>query len=355
MRKVSATGKAIATPELLRLICEYCSNRENHHNALVSKTWSNEALNILWHSLDSLAPLLSLLAPLKIGEDSCYEFERHIRPSDWVVFKKYSWRVHIIRSDYNTDFDLATSAFVDLASSRPCNDLLPNLRRLYYTDNKLSFRFIPLFIPTYLTFIDLSLMFKLTDAHRAICKEILSYLPEKAACLEHLRLSSLDGVTAHDAEALQLAQVISALPKLKTVDIMDSFLIPECLHSLAHLQYLEVLTLLAHDYTEPSLIITPSPNTFPSLTHFSTYRHTHGDIIRFLDTCKPRALRSLFVKGRDDGASLPDLCRVAGSQSLQPRSDCARELLFHGLRPSQFDILVTGQTPAFFTEYEDDH
>ncbi|KAF4562654.1 hypothetical protein EYR36_004048 [Pleurotus pulmonarius] len=313
MRKVTATGKAITTPELLRLICEYCSNRENHHNALVSKTWSNEALTILWHSLDSLAPLLSLLAPLKIGEDSCYEFERHIRPSDWVAFRKYSWRVHTICTGYQTDFDLATSAFIDLASSRPGTDLLPNLRRLYYTDSKLSFRFIPLFIPTYLIFINLNLMFEHTDAHRAICKEILSYLPEKAVHLQHLRLSTLGEVTAHDVDAFQLAQVISALPTLKTVEIGASFLSPECLQSLAHLQYLEALTLSPHDYTEPTLTITPSPNTFPSLTHFSTDGHTHEDIIRFLDTCKPRALRSLFVDGRDDGASFPDLCRAAGS------------------------------------------
>ncbi|KAF9495939.1 hypothetical protein BDN71DRAFT_808365 [Pleurotus eryngii] len=82
-----ATGQVIATPELPHLICEYCNLKENH-NALVSKTWSNEAPSVLWHELDSLGPLLSLLAPLKVVNNCVYEFCRHIRPSDWIIFQK---------------------------------------------------------------------------------------------------------------------------------------------------------------------------------------------------------------------------------------------------------------------------
>ena len=38
-------------------------------NALVSKKWSNEALSVVWYRVDSLWPLLSLLAPLKLMMD----------------------------------------------------------------------------------------------------------------------------------------------------------------------------------------------------------------------------------------------------------------------------------------------
>lgn len=67
-----ATSQMMATPELLRLVCEHCTHAENYNNALVSKTWSNEALSVLWHELYTLAPLLSLLAPLKDVDDFYY-------------------------------------------------------------------------------------------------------------------------------------------------------------------------------------------------------------------------------------------------------------------------------------------
>lgn len=65
----TATSQVTATSELLRLVCGFCSSIQNRHNALVSKRWSNEALSVLWYELDSLAPLLALLAPLKLVDN----------------------------------------------------------------------------------------------------------------------------------------------------------------------------------------------------------------------------------------------------------------------------------------------
>lgn len=64
---------ALAIEELLRLVFRYCDQRDNFSNALVSKKWSKEALSALWKHLNSMDPLLCLLAPLvKDKEDWTY-------------------------------------------------------------------------------------------------------------------------------------------------------------------------------------------------------------------------------------------------------------------------------------------
>ncbi len=62
----------LATSELLRLVFENSTPAEIYNNALVSRTWSNEALRVLWHELSSLAPLLRLLGPLKVVKNGVY-------------------------------------------------------------------------------------------------------------------------------------------------------------------------------------------------------------------------------------------------------------------------------------------
>lgn len=67
----SATDRVLGTAELLRLIFEHSHDlhgRQNYHNALVSKAWSNEALNVLWYKLNSFLPLLMLLGPMGLVE-----------------------------------------------------------------------------------------------------------------------------------------------------------------------------------------------------------------------------------------------------------------------------------------------
>lgn len=69
---MSSIVGALTLRELLRPIFQYCDPRDNFHNALVSKTWSDEALDILWNQLHSMRPLFSLLAPLVIQVDGKY-------------------------------------------------------------------------------------------------------------------------------------------------------------------------------------------------------------------------------------------------------------------------------------------
>lgn len=58
--------------DILPVIFQSCDMRGNYRNALVSRTWSEEAQRALWHRLPSLKPLLSLLSPLVEGADGKY-------------------------------------------------------------------------------------------------------------------------------------------------------------------------------------------------------------------------------------------------------------------------------------------
>ncbi|KAF7423012.1 hypothetical protein PC9H_011176 [Pleurotus ostreatus] len=278
----TATSQVTATSELLRLVCGFCGPIQNRHNALVSKRWSNEALSVLWYELDSLAPLLALLAPLKlVYSKNLYKFDRHIRPSpgDWVIFHKYSWRVHTIVADERSA-DFPASVFIEIAMSRPPGDLLPNLSRLTYVDDLSSFQFIPLFI-----------------------SETLSYLPEKAANLEHVVLHASFAVDTKTVDSLQLDLLFSSLSNLKTVQIAPCFFVPSSIHGLGHLQGLQCLTIPfdGNNPPKPLRIITPS-NTFSefsSLTKFVTEWNSFQDVISYLDANNTPVLRSLSVSSHE--------------------------------------------------------
>lgn len=65
----TATDRVLATVELLRNIFNHSLRGQNCRNALVSKTWSDEALSVVWYRLESSLPLLTLLGPMSLQEE----------------------------------------------------------------------------------------------------------------------------------------------------------------------------------------------------------------------------------------------------------------------------------------------
>ncbi|KAL4248356.1 hypothetical protein AB1N83_014411 [Pleurotus pulmonarius] len=362
---MAAASQVLTTPELIRFVCEYCSSRENYDNALVSKTWSNEALSVLWRDLESLDPLLKLLAPLKVVEDDHYAFKRHIRASDWETFQKYSWRVHSLRDHFDPGFGFST--FLDIAmSSRPSTALLPNLRQLSYHDDEPSFRFIPLLIPTSLNYLQLHLMHDDTDKQPITSRDTLVYLPKKAMKLEHLVLTVWTAVKAETADKLQLNVVLPALPELKLVEISPCLLTPSCLRALARLHGLQSLTIpRIEDRTQPSLNVIRSPDSFSCLRVLSIHSNPFRDVTLFLSSYKPRALRSISVssyetEGVDSFTRLLDVIALAyptvediSLTSAEQTSAISSDRSFSVLRQS--DVPETAPHPAFVSECQDRH
>lgn len=64
--------RVLAIPELLDTIFKTADKNSNFNNALVSRTWSEIALNHLWREVDDFRPLFNLLAPLREANSGEY-------------------------------------------------------------------------------------------------------------------------------------------------------------------------------------------------------------------------------------------------------------------------------------------
>lgn len=64
--------RVLAIPELLDTIFRMMDNRCNLNNALVSRAWSEIALDTLWRQVDDLHRLFNLLAPLRKASSGKY-------------------------------------------------------------------------------------------------------------------------------------------------------------------------------------------------------------------------------------------------------------------------------------------
>ncbi|KAF4591278.1 hypothetical protein EYR40_009881 [Pleurotus pulmonarius] len=226
------------------------------------------------------------------GNDASQGFDRHIRPSDWITFQKYSWRVHEICVDFEGT-DYAASAFIDIASSRPVADLLPNLRRLTYHDGGSSFQFLPLLIPATLTHIALTLAAS-SEADLTICKDVISYLPEKAPNLQSLDISIPTDFDAVSDPDLGVEILLPALPHLKNV-VLPSCFLPSCLRPLAHLPALETVILDSIHRQTLDIEGLRFHDAFPSLTRLAITWYSFKEVAALLHTCTPNSLRKLSV------------------------------------------------------------
>ncbi|KIO30334.1 hypothetical protein M407DRAFT_155423 [Tulasnella calospora MUT 4182] len=65
----SASQKVLSLPELVLLTIKDLAPRDLHSAALVCHTWSGIALDYLWETALSLAPLFNTLAPMRYSEE----------------------------------------------------------------------------------------------------------------------------------------------------------------------------------------------------------------------------------------------------------------------------------------------
>lgn len=60
----AAASSPLEIPEILELILDEFSRKENTSIATVCRTWSHPALDRIWRSMDSLIPLFTLIGPI---------------------------------------------------------------------------------------------------------------------------------------------------------------------------------------------------------------------------------------------------------------------------------------------------
>ncbi|KAL4258660.1 hypothetical protein AB1N83_011260 [Pleurotus pulmonarius] len=282
--------------DILERIFEHC---DVYHNAFVAKIWSNEALSIIWRRLDSLLPLLNLLGPMTLtseeNEIPCYKYDRLIRLEDWIVFRRYSWRVQeLVLEVDDTESDFNDSVFMDIITTNRIfsdgGELLPNLRH-FKSNAILSLqKWIPLFMHKSLKSVTLAAP-QLADTH--IFMRTVSYLPHLCPSMQSLTLRLEYG------PPLALDTIFSSLPLLNEVQISTSLLSLATLNTLARLPHLGSFSMIADfewdDEELPKLDVMLLSNAFPSLTVFSSQTISFHLIASFLEAYRPRELRSLNV------------------------------------------------------------
>ncbi|KAL4250851.1 F-box domain-containing protein [Pleurotus pulmonarius] len=279
---------ALAVDELLRLIFQHCDRHDNFSNALVSKKWSEEALSALWKHLDSMHPLLSLLAPL-VEKDMFHTFERPIWSSDWTIFRKYSWRVHNILFPIVGSTLYHHSVFTEIALTKPHGDLIPNLRNLVCQPYSLC-DFIPLLLNQRL--VDLVIT-GIAGTSLSKAKSLLSYLPERCPTLRRLDLRIFE----HDYTEIGLEVLLTPLSSLTELKIAPATLTPLVMHALACLPSLEHIRSTHRWPTRnPNRLPRPPVDTAERFTSLRLLEISTDNIPPFLEPYRLNNLRKLVLE-----------------------------------------------------------
>ncbi|KAF9488365.1 hypothetical protein BDN71DRAFT_468884 [Pleurotus eryngii] len=206
-------------PELLRRIFECSSYKSNVSHARVCKNWCEEALSVLWSSVEAY-PLFTLLAPMK-GFGLELSFARDLDEGDWARFERYAWRVKSLQ--FTTQF--SASVFHTVAVGRRHLDFLPNLEAVY--DPPPSLGVFPLFAHASV---------RTLEVHPGFDPKNMGLLPSRMPHIEHLicrtrdtssgsivpsalrQLQSLIHLTiSHECLSVDLFHALASLPNLQSI------------------------------------------------------------------------------------------------------------------------------------------
>ncbi|KAG8915800.1 hypothetical protein FRC00_013569 [Tulasnella sp. 408] len=133
--------RMLAVHEIVSNILQKAQRRDQAVAARVSSLWRDIAVDWLWRELDSVLPLLTLLAPL--AETSTgLAFAERIEPQKWERFRYYSQKVRRLHHD-DSDWDsiahlhscsLSSDASAMLVALKPAGfgALLPHVQEIHW-------------------------------------------------------------------------------------------------------------------------------------------------------------------------------------------------------------------------------
>ncbi|KAG8899099.1 hypothetical protein FRC00_001894 [Tulasnella sp. 408] len=94
----SASQRVLCLPELVLLTINDLAPRDLHSAALVCHTWSEIALDYLWETAVSLAPLFQTLGPMRFSEvESNWMFVTDLSQANWSRFHAYARRIRTVK------------------------------------------------------------------------------------------------------------------------------------------------------------------------------------------------------------------------------------------------------------------
>ncbi|KAG8985226.1 hypothetical protein FRB94_006020 [Tulasnella sp. JGI-2019a] len=127
------------TPEILTEIISLSSGGTRAASARVCRLWSKIAIDEIGRRLDSVIPLLELLAPMRTNRNAEWSFARRIVKADWEHFESYAARVKSLQWGNEENFrhssgPLSDSVIAQLLLLRPSHaTLLPRLHNITWS------------------------------------------------------------------------------------------------------------------------------------------------------------------------------------------------------------------------------
>ncbi|KAJ8520067.1 hypothetical protein ONZ45_g3094 [Pleurotus djamor] len=221
--------KVLSMPELLRLVFEHATKKQNAVHARVCKAWLDEALDAIWHDV-SLRRLLDILAPGRYDpKEGFWVFNRRLSPADWGRLHRYAPRVRRLSSIDG----ISSRVFHNISTTRPSLEFLPNLRRLDFT--AAPSEFLPLFLTSALRSLDFSPRIGEDPAVPSVLLYVGARSPNLTSlCLRH-------GITASDELEEALVNMFQSLRQLTILHIPNRLLTSPVVSVLSHLPCLSAL------------------------------------------------------------------------------------------------------------------
>ncbi|KAG6822700.1 hypothetical protein H0H92_012901, partial [Tricholoma furcatifolium] len=200
---LSAVCRVGAIPELLDMVFQFLDDASNATNALVSRQWSEIALDNLWKEVSDLHPLFNTLAPLEIVDNSYL----------------YMHSIH-------------HSVFDAIARSRLTLDILPNLSTLEWDDPPLDLCVV--FMHKNVK----SLILRLPDDNVEEVVGVFADVVQRMPNLCHLDLCFDCSVVVFEAAIIRL---FSNLPTLERINLPPFCLTSNIAEAVSSIKTLQIL------------------------------------------------------------------------------------------------------------------
>ncbi|KAG8910968.1 hypothetical protein FRC01_006018 [Tulasnella sp. 417] len=205
---LSSAPSPLNIPELLRKIIEILPVKDAVSAARVCRAWKEPALDRIWHSINSLVPLLRLIGRMVRGRDGAWTFRHDIKDADWSRYEAYAPRIREVHiQDFDRKMRISTQCRDNILDYLPPHLSLPcpvSVSLLATAPAAETLMVLPLISQSLRRLTVLQVTFVLVGAapgFRELMETIMEAVMNAAAqldepCLEELKLRSVFGEAA---------------------------------------------------------------------------------------------------------------------------------------------------------------
>ncbi|KAK7442032.1 hypothetical protein VKT23_016309 [Stygiomarasmius scandens] len=282
-------------PELLHPIIYSLERDDQVQCALVCRSWSEIALDIIWDEVDDFRKLANILSPVKkqisAEEHISYIFDPTPGPQRWMRFQThYSRRIKVLKFETSKDEHDLSPLLSSIQRIRSSQGILPNLRELAWTGFGSTFEDMMMFMhgnikqlylyPSYTSDLDPSWL-------PLLCEAIKVYIPG---------LTNLTIYAYPEQEyVISLVDLLKSLPNLTDVNVPAFRDISSVLSSLDGSLALRRLSFDAYSEDIAVTLTGHSPVNLPSLDELEFYVRQYQKLGQLLRANQFRSLTSLML------------------------------------------------------------